>query len=245
MKTSDSTINIFPAIVKAQGEMVNPPKNADNPFFKSKYADLPSILDITRPVLAENGLGIMVFPLREGCEVLLSHGSGEWIYFDNPMPLILDKDTMQGEGSAITYARRQIECALFHLAADTDDDGNAASQPEKPVGNTPAPPDGPPAEKKEKTPGGASFASLGLARGLFFQLRDSDGRTIAIEPENGETPEVTDVRREQNCFSIAEWLTKKGFDSTGHDDELLHMNQVRLSQVIDKIKAEIAEMDVG
>lgn len=119
------------------------------------------------------------------------------------------------------------------------------AQPKSPVGNTPTPSEGPAPEKKEYTPGGASSKSLGLARGLFFQLRDSDG-PIAIAPENGETPDVTDVRREQNCYAISEWLKKNGFDeSTGYDDELFHMDQSTLSKVIDKVKAEIAKMDVG
>lgn len=113
------------------------------------------------------------------------------------------------------------------------------SQPAQPVGNTPTPSDGPAPEKKEKTPGNASFKSLGLARGLFAQ------RTITLGPEDSETPEVTEVRREQNCFAIAEWLKDRDFESNGHDDELLYMNQSTLSKVIDKVKAEIAEMDVG
>lgn len=246
MKTSDSTTNIFPALAKAQGEMTDPPKNADNDFFHSSYLTLTAMHKMSRPVLSENGLAVVQSYTEHGLETLLAHSSGEWILLD-PLPIKAEKQTAQGIGSAVTYSMRYALGGLCQVAGDDDDDGNAASVPrEKPVGNTPTPSDGPAPEKKERTPGGASAESLGLARVLFFRLRDSDGNTIAIEPENGETHDVTEVRREQNCFSIAEWLKKNGFDeSTGYDDELLHMDQSTLSKVIDKVKAEIAEMDVG
>ena len=53
------------------------------------------------------------------------HSSGEWI--GGVYPVRPAQNTPQGMGSAITYARRYSLSAMLGLAADDDDDGNAAS----------------------------------------------------------------------------------------------------------------------
>lgn len=70
----------------------------------------------------------------------LIHESGEWIEDMATVPL--PKNDPQGYGSAMTYARRYALSAITGLYQD-DDDGNAASLPEK------APK---PAAKKESDP---------------------------------------------------------------------------------------------
>ena len=45
-------------------------KNIKNPFFKSKYLDLTSLLEAVEPVLIENGI-ILLQPLSEGRVVTL------------------------------------------------------------------------------------------------------------------------------------------------------------------------------
>ena len=47
---------------------------------------------------------------------------------DGTMLLAMDKDTPQGQGSAITYARRYALCSVTGIVADMDDDGHKASQ---------------------------------------------------------------------------------------------------------------------
>lgn len=94
------------------------------------YATLGNVLEKLRPVLIENGLYVEQMPAGSVDNPLLRtriiHAeTGE--YSEGYTPLILDKQTMQGEGSAITYARRYALVAAFGLDADEDDDGNAAS----------------------------------------------------------------------------------------------------------------------
>jgi len=100
-------------------------KGASNPFFKSKYADLNSVIDATDFALEEVGL---VYIDRVDNMNLISeivdYESGESI--QNITPLILTKNDMQQLGSAITYARRYARMSMCGLMA-VDDDGNHVS----------------------------------------------------------------------------------------------------------------------
>ena len=59
MNKSESIAAISQAISKAQGEVENASKNAKNPHFKSKYADLAELLNTVRPVFSIHGLAIV------------------------------------------------------------------------------------------------------------------------------------------------------------------------------------------
>lgn len=125
----NSKKNIIAALLKVQGEIANPLNTAVNPFFKSKYAPLPEILNEIRPLLNENGL---IFIQNTGAiedkiyvETVLYHTSGE-SYSTDKLCLRPDKNTPQGAGSAITYARRYQLTALLGITNEDDDDGNAA-----------------------------------------------------------------------------------------------------------------------
>jgi hypothetical protein len=125
---SPSLAALAAALAKAQGQMSAAKKDALNPHFKSKYADLASIWDACRDVLSANGLAVIQ---RVGAAAdsvcvttMLVHSSGEWVKDTCVMPVA--QRTPQGVGSAITYARRYALSALVGVAAE-DDDGNAAS----------------------------------------------------------------------------------------------------------------------
>lgn len=120
------------ALVAAQAEFSAVPKGSTNPFFKSKYAALPDVVSHAGPVLSKHGLAISQFIDGEYLEgdalvTYLIHKSGQ--YISHVMKLHLSKDDPQGQGSAVTYARRYSYMAALGLVADDDDDGNAASQP--------------------------------------------------------------------------------------------------------------------
>ena len=129
MEHSETIMQIAAAVVAAQAEMPLVLKTAENPFFKSKYADLAGCIETARPVLAKHGLGIVQSADCDGelavVETLLLHVSGEW--FKSRTALKPVKPDPQGMGSAITYARRYAYASIIGMAAD-DDDGNAASQ---------------------------------------------------------------------------------------------------------------------
>jgi ERF superfamily len=138
---------LYAALANAQAEMKNATLNKVNPHFKSKYADLPTIRDATIPTLAKHGLCITQFTRVHDNSLLLvtrlSHGSGEYLEGEYPLPYQVDKP--QAMGSAMTYARRYGLAAICGIAADEDDDANAAedegkrgaSSQEQPTKNPP------------------------------------------------------------------------------------------------------------
>jgi hypothetical protein len=127
------------ALVSAQAEFSAVPKGSSNPFFKSKYAALPDVVASASPVLAKHGLAVtqsISFEqtyVKDDVKVFdtltttLFHKSGQFI--ENSMILHLSKQDPQGQGSAVTYARRYAYMSILGLVADDDDDGNAASRP--------------------------------------------------------------------------------------------------------------------
>jgi len=134
MNRSDTIKELASALCKFQSVMENVTKDSNNPFFKSKYADLASCWDAIKEPLTKNGLSI-VQPLGgdekgDYVETILLHTSGEWISGRLYLKKNQNKDDMQTLGSAVTYARRYCLSAIVGLCPE-DDDGNAASQPQK------------------------------------------------------------------------------------------------------------------
>jgi hypothetical protein len=136
MIQSESIANLAKALSIVQGKLTHAKKDSANPFFKSKYADLESVWDACRDLLASNGLAVAQFP-GTYCEVdhsmslttILTHESGEYISQEMSVPVT--KPDAQGAGSCLTYMRRYALAAVVGVV-QADDDGNAASSP-KPV----------------------------------------------------------------------------------------------------------------
>lgn len=130
---SESIAKLAEAIAKAQQQLKPVKKECDNPFFKSKYADLASVWEALKPY-HEHGIAITQIPLisdkpgHVAIRTQLAHVSGEWMYGDLELPLA--KHDPQGVGSAITYARRYALGCMTGVVTEEDDDGNAASQPQ-------------------------------------------------------------------------------------------------------------------
>lgn len=136
MKTSESIINITTAFLKAQREIVSVIKDSDNPYFKSKYADLSAVIDACKDQLNKQGIAILQPIDGMTVETILVHMTGEW--FSSSTPIISkDEHNPQALGSAITYAKRYGLQSMVLLPAE-DDDGNEASIPSKTVSQTPA-----------------------------------------------------------------------------------------------------------
>ena len=130
MQKSESIAKLATALAVVQGKLKHAKKDSANPFFKSNYADLESVWEACRSLLAENGLAVMQFPgqYEEGTmslTTILSHSSGEWI--SQEMSLPVSKPDAQGSGSALTYMRRYALAAVVGVY-QADDDGNAAVQ---------------------------------------------------------------------------------------------------------------------
>lgn len=153
-------------LLEVQKEIGAIKKDANNPFFNSKYFDINSLLAQVKPILNKHGLvltqaltNIYVSDVQEtpvlGLRTeILDTESGERLSDQCPLPAVADP---QKAGSAITYFRRYALQSLLALEAE-DDDANAASGkstkattgnltrvPKKDVVNTDEPPfeDGP------------------------------------------------------------------------------------------------------
>jgi ERF superfamily len=125
MNTSDQIDELAAALAKAQGMMENAVMNRINPHFKSKYADLAAIRDVSREPLSANGLAI-VQTIGDGVlHTRLLHTSGQWIASEHPLPM---SGRPQEIGSALTYARRYSLSALIGIATDEDDDATGAEK---------------------------------------------------------------------------------------------------------------------
>ncbi len=127
-------LNQFTAQAKAQGEIKPAKLDMKNPHYNSSYASLTSVQDSYRDILPKYGLSIIQqvssIDARFNVQTTLAHASGESL--SSNLSLILDRNNMQGLGSAITYARRYSICAMLGIVDTEDDDGNAAvaSKPE-------------------------------------------------------------------------------------------------------------------
>lgn len=130
---------ICAAYVAAFAELEAATKTASNPHFKSKYADLPTVIDAIKPHLSKHGLAFMQMPKpSEGgisIETILIHSSGDKLSM-GVLFVPANKHDAHGYGSALTYARRYALQTCFGLPTE-DDDGNAAVKaqqaPSKPI----------------------------------------------------------------------------------------------------------------
>ncbi len=126
MNTENSALSA--AMAKAFAEIEGATKSANNPHFKSKYADLGAIIDAVKPALISHGLFFTqrTQPSPDGVsvETVLHHSSGEQMSL-GLLFVPANKRDAQGFGSALTYARRYSLMTAFGVPTE-DDDGNAA-----------------------------------------------------------------------------------------------------------------------
>jgi hypothetical protein len=130
MKTSTEVDQISAAVVAFQGTVGAVKKDAENPHFKSKFASLKAIVDDTRATLVAQGLGVTQWPCSDDHGPTLVtrvlHTSGQWM--ESEMPLFLPKEDPQGQGSALTYARRYAYSAALGIVTEEDDDAQSATE---------------------------------------------------------------------------------------------------------------------
>ena len=129
-------MKIYEKIAAVQGELTNPLAKTENPYYKSKYAALPDILDLIRPVLAKHGIALIQYPettKEEDGSLLLSIrtklamtvGETDEVLDCGAMSIPVTGMNAQQVGAVITYYRRYAIKALFAIEAE-DDDANVA-----------------------------------------------------------------------------------------------------------------------
>lgn len=130
MKTSNNISNLAKALLKAQTQMGAAKKDSKNPFFKSTYADLPTVMEVVKTPLNEAGI-VVLQPAtnRDGknfiTTTLVHAESGEWMESETEVVTAKANDP-QAFGAAQTYARRFGLQAMLFIPAE-DDDGNTAA----------------------------------------------------------------------------------------------------------------------
>jgi hypothetical protein len=139
MTTSAAPTKLYAALLAAKAEMGALLRNAKNPLFNSRYADLAQVLDVVDEPLARHGL--LLYQAVAGTQItgdvyevvvassIIHAESGQVITDSLPVAVKPEKAggiSAQGVGSAITYGRRYLAMAQFGLAPE-DDDANGAS----------------------------------------------------------------------------------------------------------------------
>lgn len=135
---SEQIDKLAEALAKAQGKMEAAELNSTNPFFKSKYADLGSIIASAKKPLTENQLSVVQLTETENSTVAVTtqliHASGQWISAKLALPIGEEKgrSLAQTVAALTTYMRRIGYSSLLGVYADEDSDGGgSSSQPVK------------------------------------------------------------------------------------------------------------------
>jgi len=132
MNKSEQINELAGALARVQAQLGSAPFDAVNPFYKSKYATLGSVIDVAK-VMHSEGLSYMQPPVSDGHYVgidnILMHESGQWIS-DRIMVMLPDdsKNIVQEAGKIITYLRRYGLASMLGIYSDEDTDGNSPNQ---------------------------------------------------------------------------------------------------------------------
>jgi len=147
LEHSASIAKLAEALNKAQTQMEKAKKDSNNPFFKSKYADLSAVWEACKDAILNNGFCVMQ-PLAGSdakgntlIVTMLIHTSGEWVKGVLSMPIakpVKNKDDSisyvvdpQTVGSAITYGRRYSLAAMLNVMLEDDDAEGAMGRREQ------------------------------------------------------------------------------------------------------------------
>lgn len=132
------------ALVKFQSECpaLSFDKTVKTGKYKFDYVTLAKMVDVTKPLLAKNGLFISQLPICNEKEnyvkvkTILGHESGQSISsdFEMKIPATTTRDgktlpiTPQDVGSGISYAKRYAYGAILSLITDEDTDGHSPNE---------------------------------------------------------------------------------------------------------------------
>jgi hypothetical protein len=185
--------NIYSALCAAQAEFGKVQKGSTNPAFKSRYADLADVAGVVIPTLSAHGVAVLHYMVGEGDAMAMRtefvHATSE-SRVSCDVPLIVDRNNMQGMKSATTYAKRIGLESLSGVAPDTDDDGNAAAK---------APP-----APRQQPPAKITADQFKQINELIYRTNSDDAKLLAYF----KVAELHDLTAQQADQTIA-MLTKK------------------------------------
>lgn len=194
MNKSESIAELSKAMASFQRDVKQPLKDADNPFFKSKFVPLESVVEAITDIAPKHGLSFTQWALSGddgtlGVATLLMHTSGEFIEYD-PVFMKADKPNAQGAGALITYLKRYTLSAIFGITSDQDDDGNSASGNQaKPI--------------TQKQVGELKAASM-----KFASLRDGTVEQVYQNLNFTDITKLTESQAKANITKVKAWIAK-------------------------------------
>lgn len=184
------------ALINVQRVIQPATKDSTNPFTKSTYASLKSVMDTCRQALLDNGIWLCQYPVPVetpgsiGLMTKLTHAeSGQWQSSLSVVPL--PKADPQGMGSAITYSRRYALTAMLGMVTE-DDDGESAkiasqsrSSGKTPVANARKNDEKAAMPKQQPAPHTHPVSQFPELDGVIFQISTAqDGRNCIIATGN-------------------------------------------------------------
>lgn len=140
---SESTKNLYDALDLAEDEFERILKTSDNPYFRSKYANLVTVQEAIKPALKKHKLKLQPFSYSDGDRAgtilrLIHLPSQEYIQTFNVAPGKgagkdgAEKINIQTFGSVWTYTRRYSVLDLLDLATEDDDGSRGSGYEEEP-----------------------------------------------------------------------------------------------------------------
>lgn len=133
MNRSELINELVTALARAQSNFDPVLKDSTNPHYRSKYADMASVIRATQAALCAEGLVIIQFLITDvekkqaGVSTTIAHKSGQFIESSYMLPALMQGNRFDAQscGSAFTYSRRYAYQAAIGVAGE-DDDGSAA-----------------------------------------------------------------------------------------------------------------------
>lgn len=177
MLKSEQVNELAAALAKAQGQLEGAKKSSNNPFFKSKYADLAECWNTCREALTANEISVIQMPEeinengRLNITTMLAHSSGQ--YISSTLTMTVTKLDPQAIGSAITYGRRYALAAMVGLAQEDDDGEKAMARQEKK--------DKKPVESPINITSVSENGSVRFINGVQCQIQDKNGDWHDVE----------------------------------------------------------------
>ena len=189
---SDQIRELAQALLKVQRQLQPALKDANNPFTRSKYATLNSVMDSCRDALLSNGIWLCQYPVPAesgylGLVTKLTHAeSGQWQSSLAVVPL--PKADPQGVGISMTYMRRYALSAMLGIVTEEDTDGefnpDKLNRPQKQKNAISAPQKGETVQDDSGQAKKISPASNQASDGLS-KLPHLDGISYQIVPAQG------------------------------------------------------------
>ena len=187
--------NIYSALCAAQAEFGRVQKGSTNPAFKSRYADLADVAGVVIPTLSAHGVAVLHYMVGEGEGMAMRtefvHAATESRVACD-VPLLVDRNNMQGMKSATTYAKR-IGLESLSGVAPQDDDGNAAAAAPPPARQKPAPKSQGPAKEAVEAATGAlgNAETLDALKAIWMDLPgDVKAAPAVIQAKDARKSEI-------------------------------------------------------